>query len=57
MSHPVRPPGSSPTCIGQDGLLVQEQLVAVAVLQLRLHDEVNELAVIRGAGVGHVGIV
>lgn len=57
VSRPVRPPGSSPTCIGQDGLLVQEQLVAVAVLQLRLHDEVDELAVIRGASVGHVGIV
>lgn len=46
-----------PTSIGQDVLLVQEELVAVAVLQLWLHNEVDELSVIRGGGVGHVGIV
>lgn len=46
-----------PTSVGQDVLLVQEELVAIAVLQLWLHDEVDELAVIRGGGVGHVGII
>lgn len=29
----------------------------MAVFQLRLHDEVDELSVIGGAGVGDVGVV
>ncbi|RLV97266.1 hypothetical protein DV515_00012005 [Chloebia gouldiae] len=39
-----------------DILVIQEELVAMAVFQLRLHNEVDELSVIGGSGVGDLSV-
>lgn len=38
-------------------MLIQEELVAIAVLQLWLHNEVDKLSVVGAGGVGDVGVV